>query len=61
MVRAFKNYAVSALKYVIQHYYVLYVRCPELVTLITGSLYLLTNIFPFLPPSAPDNRHSTGF
>ena len=34
----------------------LYIRSPKLVHHITGSLYPLTNIYPFPPPSAPHNQ-----
>ena len=38
---------------------ILYVRSPELVHLITGSLYPLTSISPFPPPPAPGNHQSS--
>ena len=50
VVRTFKIYSLSTLEYEIQHYYILYIRSPEIVNLTTGSLYPLTNIFPFPPP-----------
>ena len=40
---------------------VLYIRSLELIDLVTGSLYPLTDIAPIFltPPPAPGNKHST--
>ena len=36
----------------------LYIRSPELIHLLSGSLYPLTNISPFPSPPAPGNHHT---
>ena len=36
-----------------------YIRFPELIHYLTGRLYPVAKIFPFLPPPALGSHHST--
>ena len=40
---------------------ILYIRFPELIHLVTGSLYPLTNMSPYSPPLNPGSYHSILF
>lgn len=62
MVRTFKIYSFSNFQVfntiLLTIIPLLYIRVPELILLINGSLNPLTNISPFSPLPAPGNHHS---
>ena len=62
VVRTFKMYTFSNLHMyntvLLTVFTMLYIKSPELIDLITGSLYSFSNISPFPPPLTPSNHQS---